>query len=107
MNGKDKWNNYPLSKAVENKNIKIIKLLMEYADQHQINLELNERSQHGCFPLLKAFYHKNTEIVELITEYAIQHQIILNYNKISIGKNSEIIMILDKYEKKKKNEKKA
>ena len=43
LNEKDFDGNYPLLKAISNNNTEIVKLLIEYAEQHQINLELNKK----------------------------------------------------------------
>ena len=58
MNEKNKDGNYPLTEAISNNNIEIVNLLIEYADQHQINLEYNENEIAG-----------NSIIIELIQNY--------------------------------------
>eukprot|EP00833_Pecoramyces_ruminatium_P012474 jgi/Orpsp1_1/1186506/evm.model.d7180000051081.1 len=65
----------------------MVKLLIEYANQHQIILELNEKNDYGNYPLLEAINNNNIEIVKLLIEYANQHQIILELNEIN--KNEE------------------
>eukprot|EP00833_Pecoramyces_ruminatium_P008837 jgi/Orpsp1_1/1182869/evm.model.c7180000082990.1 len=42
-NIKDEKGNYPLLLAIYKNNIEIVKLLIEYANQHQIILKLNEK----------------------------------------------------------------
>jgi len=54
------------------------KVLIEYANQHQIILELNEKGKNGYYPLLESIYKNNIEMVNLWIEYANQHQIIKN-----------------------------
>ena len=73
---------HPLLEAIYyNNNIEIVKLLIEYANQHQIILKLNEKDEYGWYPLLRAIYNNNIEIVKLLMEYANQHQIILELNE--------------------------
>ena len=43
MNEKDKFGNYPLFWAIFNNNIEIVKLLIDYALQHQIILEYDKK----------------------------------------------------------------
>jgi len=59
----------------------MVKLLIEYANQHHIILELNKKDDDGWYPLLKAISNKNIEIVQLLIEYANQHQIVLELNE--------------------------
>jgi len=62
----------------------IFQLLIEYANEHQIILELNDRNKRGDYPLLRAIsynYVKSTTIVKLLIEYANQHQITLVLNE--------------------------
>ena len=44
-------------------NIEIVRLLIEYANQHHIILELNEKFKDGNCPLLWAISKNNMEIV--------------------------------------------
>jgi len=41
------------------------KVLIEYANQHQIILELNEKGKNGYYPLLESIYKNNIEMVNL------------------------------------------
>jgi len=43
MNEKNQDGSYPLLEAIYNNNIEIVQLLIEYANQHQIILKLNEK----------------------------------------------------------------
>ena len=70
---------FPLLWAISNKNVEIVKLLIEYANQHQIILELNEKNKFGDYPLLWAIF--NVEIIKLLIEYANQYQIIMELNE--------------------------
>jgi len=78
--------------------IEMVKLLIEYSNQHQITLNMNEKNKNGDYPLCWAIHNKNIEIIKLLIEYALQHQIILEYNKNDIGENSEIEKLLQNYE---------
>jgi len=83
LNEKNKDGNYPLLKAIFENNIEIVQLLIEYANQHQIILELNEKNKDGDYPLSEAIFKDNIKIVKLLIEYANQHQIILELNEKS------------------------
>jgi len=54
---------------------------MEYANQHQITLELNDKNKWGEYSLLWTIYYRNNEMLELLIEYANQHQVILELNE--------------------------
>ena len=86
--------------ATSKNNTKIVQLLIKYANQHQIILELNEKeNEHGDYPLLIATSKNNIDIVQLLLEYALHHQIILEYEKNDIKNESEIKILLQNYEK--------
>jgi len=72
----------------------MVKLLIEYANQHQIILEMNVKNDLGYYPLLEVIYNKNIEIVKLLIEYAHQHHIILKYEKTDFYFESIIIINL-------------
>ena len=88
--------------------LKQFNLLIEYANQHQIILELNEKDKDGQYPLYWAISNRNVEIVQLLLKYALQHQIILKLNEKDIYgqyplywairyNNIEIVKLLLKY----------
>jgi len=52
--------------TISNNNVEIFKLLIEYANQHLIVLELNEKNEDGQYPLLWATFNNNIEIVKLL-----------------------------------------
>jgi len=82
-------------------------LLIEYANQYQIILELNEKNNIGYYPLLRAISYNNIEIVQLLIEYALQHQIIFEYDENDIKNKPEIKKLLQNYEKVIENRKKV
>eukprot|EP00833_Pecoramyces_ruminatium_P001647 jgi/Orpsp1_1/1175679/evm.model.c7180000054793.1 len=79
----------------------MVKLLIEYANRHQIILELNDKNFYDDYPLSIAISNNNIEIIKLLTKYAIEHQIILEYEEKIIGNNSEIMQLLKDYENEK------
>jgi len=89
-----------------NNNDEIIKLLIEYANQHQIILELNEKNKYGDYPLFLAISKNNIEIFKLLIEYDLKHQITLKYEKCH-NENKEIKNLLQYYEKEKEKLKKV
>jgi len=54
---------------------------MEYAHQHKIVLELNEKNNNGWYPLYMSIYNNNIDIVKLLIIYANQNKIILELNE--------------------------
>jgi len=54
-----------------NKNLKMIELLIDYANKNNIILELNEKDcDNGEFPLIVACKRNNIAMVHLIINYA-------------------------------------
>lgn len=47
INEKDGDGNFPLIKAIDKNNIEIVKLLMDYADHNNIELNINEKRWRG------------------------------------------------------------
>eukprot|EP00833_Pecoramyces_ruminatium_P006641 jgi/Orpsp1_1/1180673/evm.model.c7180000074290.1 len=103
---KDGW--YPLLEAVYHNNIKIIKLLIRYADKYNITLKLNKKENFGYYPLLLAIEKNNIEIIELLIKYAEENGITLELNEkdndgwyplywATINNNLEIINLLIDY----------
>jgi len=95
----------PLLEATYENNIEIVKLLIEYANQRQIVLKFRGNAV-GRNPMVDAIYNKNIEMIKLFIEYANQNQINLKYNKKEFKDNSEIMNLIQNYEKEKKNKKK-
>jgi len=100
LNEKDEDGYYPLLIAIDNNNIKIVKILIEYANQHQIILDLNEKNNVGNYPILDATIYNNIEMIKLLIKYALQHQITLVYNKNEIDSNYGKLL-LQNYEQEK------
>eukprot|EP00833_Pecoramyces_ruminatium_P000493 jgi/Orpsp1_1/1174525/evm.model.c7180000050458.1 len=59
----------------------MVSLLMTYANEHEIVLELNEKNIIGWNPLLRATFKNNTEMIKLLLDYANEHSITLNLNE--------------------------
>ena len=101
LNEKNKEGNYPLLCATSfyYNNIEIVKLLIGYANQHQIILELNEKDINGDYILLKVISKNNIEIFKLLIDYALKQQITLEYEKWRNVDEPEIKNLLHYYEK--------
>ena len=100
--------NYSLLRAISKNNIDIVQLLIEYALQHQIILELNEKNFFRDYPLFCAISNNNIEIFQLLMEYANQYKIILKLNERNnngeyplywaiLNNNIEIVQFLIEY----------
>jgi len=78
LNKKDRNGNYVLLKAINKKNIEIIKLLIEYANENNIILDLNEKNKYRYYPILEAINKNNIEIIKLLILYANKNNIAFN-----------------------------
>jgi ankyrin repeat protein len=63
---------YPLLEAIINNNIDIVKLLINYAEKNNLNLEINERNDENYFPIFGAMDNNNLELFKLIVIYAVE-----------------------------------
>jgi len=71
INEKDEYGNYPLLWACIKNNTEMVQLLMNYANQKDITLTINDKeNDYGQFPLFWACYKNNTEMVQLLMNYA-------------------------------------
>eukprot|EP00833_Pecoramyces_ruminatium_P012007 jgi/Orpsp1_1/1186039/evm.model.c7180000096583.2 len=82
--------NYSLLTAI-NENVYIVKLLIDYANENNIILELNEKNEFGDFPLLMAINKYNIEMVKLLIDYANEKNIILELNEKDIDGNYPLL----------------
>jgi hypothetical protein len=66
----------------------MVKLIIEYANNSNIILDMNNSDNYKkYYPFLYATHHNNIEMAELIIKYANEHDIILNINnKSELGK---------------------
>ena len=55
---------------------------MDYANYHNIKLNLNEKNNYGYFPILNIFSKNNIEMIQLLMDYA-------NYNNIKLELNKK------------------
>jgi len=71
----------PLYCVIWQNNIEIVKLLMAYADENHMTLNINEYC-NDSFPLLLSIVNNNNiEIIKLLIKYAEDHHIILKINQ--------------------------
>ncbi|ORX64862.1 hypothetical protein BCR32DRAFT_272937 [Anaeromyces robustus] len=73
--------NYPLLQAIHFNNEECVKLLIQYANNNKILLNLNEKNKFGYYPLITAIYNNNINIIKLLMNYADKHEILLNINE--------------------------
>jgi len=72
-----------LFEAIENKEVKNVKSILNKSTENKEILKLNEKDEYKSYPLLMAIENDKIEIVQLLLEYANQHKIILNLNEIN------------------------
>jgi len=77
---KDEDGRYPFYCAVINDNIDMIQLIINYANQHKIQLNIKDKGRNGWYPFLIAVYKNNIAMARIIIDYANQHNIELNIN---------------------------
>jgi len=62
----------------------MVKLLMDYANQHHFILNLNEKYLFFSYPLTEVVVKRNNEMIKLLIEYANQNNFTLKYDKTYI-----------------------
>jgi len=72
---------FPLLAVTNKDNYEMVKLLIEYANKHNIILELNEKNENREYPLLSAVHFNNDKIVELLIEYSENYNLFLELNE--------------------------
>ena len=66
---------YLFLKAISNNNIEIIKLLIRYAIENDIILNINEKNKNGDYLLLSSIINNKMEMVQLLIDYANENNI--------------------------------
>jgi len=61
--------------------MELVKLIVEYSEQHNVILNINKVKWSSDIPILKAIKNNNIEIYKLLFEYVKRHNIILNINE--------------------------
>lgn len=77
---KDNYGWSPLLWSIYKDNDEMFKSLINYAEEHNILLDLNSQTNNGYYPLLEAS-SKDYKILELLLKYANEHNITLEMNK--------------------------
>ncbi|OUM62260.1 hypothetical protein PIROE2DRAFT_11519 [Piromyces sp. E2] len=92
---------YPLLEAIYQNNYKIANLIIEYANDHHIPIDINDKNYCGDYPLLVAIKNGNTKLIRLLMKYADSHKIILNIDEKYMASlpyvNKDIINLLKEY----------
>ncbi|OUM66129.1 hypothetical protein PIROE2DRAFT_59578 [Piromyces sp. E2] len=93
INETNELGNYPLLHALKNKNVEMVHLLLCYAKENNITLEVNKSNRYSNNPLSQAIHcdlddistlnSKCTEIVKLLMAYTREQNIIFELNKKS------------------------
>jgi len=76
LNEKNKYGYTPILVAMNNNNFELIKLLLEYANKHNIKLKHDEK-----YLFFKFVLNNNFEMVISIIEYVDDNNIIIELNK--------------------------
>ena len=74
----------------------ICKLLMEYINDNNIILQLNEKTNDVNYPLLTAVMKNNLKVVQFILEHAKKHNIILKINEKNKNGDYPLLFATDK-----------
>jgi len=79
INEKNEKGYYPLLYCSLRNNIKVAKLLVQYADKNYIKLTINEKNNDGGYPLLLNFeYNYSNEMFQLLIDYANKKNMVLD-----------------------------
>ncbi|OUM60456.1 hypothetical protein PIROE2DRAFT_13764 [Piromyces sp. E2] len=100
--------NYSFFDACFTNNVEVIQLLIDYANNNNIVLNINEKDNYGDYPFFMACMIDNIKMVQLLIEYANINHIIFNVNEkdengsyplisIFINNNVEMFQLLIKY----------
>lgn len=73
---------YPLLSATDVNNINVINFLINYADTHNVILELNEQNCNDLYLLLSATINGNINILKLLIDYLNRHNLYIFFKKI-------------------------
>jgi len=95
INKKNKDGDNSIINATYNDNIEIIKLLIEYANENNIILEINEKNKNERYPFIYAASNNNIEMVQLLIEYANKNDIVLKINEKSKDGDNPIFWAID------------
>ena len=91
INEKDSQGIYPISKAVNQNKPEIVELLINYASNHNIILDITVKDPNGNSPLAIAIKNNNIEIIISLINYGINHNIDMNINNIIVNGNTPLI----------------
>jgi len=82
----------------------MVKLLINYANENNIIIDINRKNNQGSFPLLLLIRGNNIEVVKLLIDYAKAHHIILDVNQLEFY-NGHFVLYPDDKDKIKYNTK--
>eukprot|EP00833_Pecoramyces_ruminatium_P010742 jgi/Orpsp1_1/1184774/evm.model.c7180000090930.1 len=82
---------YPLLSVCKNDNSYICESIIEYANNYNISLELNDnQNEYEAYPIMMTVVSKNMKLTELLMKYAYDNEIILKLDESDIYNISEI-----------------
>lgn len=82
INKINRYGNYPIFNAIENNDKELVKLIIDYANDKNIILNIEERcNDNNNSPIILAISNNNTEITKLILNYSSSKYIILRINE--------------------------
>jgi len=80
INDSNKDGLFPLLLAIRKRNADIVNIIIEYANQNNLVIDIKNRDNEGNFPLLEAIYDSSITIAKILFEYARVHNIVLEIN---------------------------
>ena len=79
INSKNEKGDCPLLCCCRRNNIEVAKLLIQYANEKHIKLNINSKNHNNGYPLLLLFeYDNSNELLQLLIDYANKNSIILD-----------------------------
>ncbi len=79
--------------AIFKNNIEMVISLINYANEKDIILEINNKNEKGNYPLLNAIVNNNIELIKLLIDYAKGKNIIFDINGKDENGNYPLLII--------------
>jgi len=80
-------------KASQNNNTEIVKLLIDYANNNEINLKLNDKNKDGKSIAKYADENNNRDIIRLLSDYASENGIKLQM--VEVDENEQPFLLVE------------
>jgi len=76
--------------------VEIIKLLIQYANKHNILLDIDDQDRNGNYPFLIAVDNEDIYSMNLLIDITDKNNIIIDMNKTNVYNNNCLLLAVDK-----------